>query len=369
LITILCLIFMQKIDLEPQIREPQHGAYLSGKVEIVIDCHDPKKVSRLELRGNEQVLVQMKGWKDKLVYDFGDQILAWRLALHVWDIEGNEFRSEAIITRALHIDVEETTRIILIPVVVKDRKNRHVTKLVEKQFQVFQDGEPCKIRLIERQTVPLNIALLVDGSSSLRKTEEVLKNSVLEFVSQLEAKDKCALISFSYEPELIFGFEAKPEEIESKINSIKPKGATAMFDALLLGEKELRSLPRSRKTIVLFTDGRDSIYEEVEDKRRLFKEVVHHAQIDETAIFAIGLGGNIHHEALQLMAEDTGGRFLFAESAGDLQSRFKEVLDDLKNQYVLHVEPVSQSKGFHRLEVIVKKNRTRVFARKGFYIE
>ncbi|PIE90293.1 MAG: hypothetical protein CR997_06805 [Acidobacteria bacterium] len=368
--TALFLIFLlQDLELKPRILEPQPGAFLSGKVELRLACNQPGQVARMEIQGNGDILLKTDGWKESVIVNFGHQIQAWRLVLCVFDQSGRQYRSEVVPTRALHIDVEQTTRIILIPVMVKDRKNRNIPNLLEEQFRVFQDGQPCRIRLLERRTVPLNLVLTVDASSSLRKNQRQLKQAVLDFLAQLDSGDRAALISFNNEARLVFGFDAARQQIEDSLNVIQPRGATAMFDALLLGIEKLKYMPRSRKTLVLFTDGRDSVYEEVEEKRNMFKQVVQQAQQQEIAIFSIGLGENIHHEALELMSWETGGRFLFAASSRDLQARFKEVLRDLKSQYILHVEPASEEKGFHKLEVKVKKRRARVFARRGFTIE
>ena len=368
LILILALTF-GGIGLEPQISEPQNGSFLSGKVLVKLECDNTELVVKMQLIRNDQIVFEQAGWIHEVPLDFGSDVKSWRLALRVWDEQGTSYLSETVTTRSLRIDYEETARLIQVPAVVKDRKNRNIPNLKQNHFKVRQDGELCDIRLIERQKVPLKIALLVDSSSSLRQEETILKEAVLSFVSQLDEQDRSCLIIFNNDAQLVFDFGASLVEIEEKIESIKPSGATALFDGLLLAENHLKELPRSRKTIVLFTDGRDSIYEEVEAKRRMLKQVVERAQNEELAIFAIGLGDKIHSDALGFLADETGGRFLFAASSGDLTARFAEVLDDLKNQYVLHVDPVNQSSGFHRLEVNVNRRGARVHARRGFVIE
>jgi len=369
LIFLLITLWLQEATLNPRIQAPAMGSYISGEVTLEFSCNYPDKVVRMEVLRNEEVVHTQDGWSDQLLLEFGPDIRSWNLALVVYDAKGESYRSGTITTRALRVDYEETARLILVPTVVKDRQNRYIQDLKPKHFTVKQDGVPCEIRLIERQKVPLMISLLIDTSSSLKQEQDILKEAVFDFVSQIGGQDRCNLVVFSNEPETVFDFGASSSVIEDRIEDVQPKGATAMFDGLLHSMGLLKELPRSRKTIVLFTDGRDSIYEEVADKRRMLRKVIRQAQDSEIAIFTIGLGERIHDDALEFMASETGGRFLWVKTVGNLKRTFAEVLDDLKNQYVLHVDPVSQDPGFHRLEVEVKKWGARVHARRGFRIE
>lgn len=361
------LILSGGMDL--RILEPHDGDFLSGNIRILLQCDQPQRVSSMLLTGNDEILYEGSGWKNELTVDFGERIRGWTLVLTIKDEYGNTFSSPVVRTKALRIDFEETARLILVPVMVKNRRGRNVQNLKLKHFEVRQDGEKCGIRLIQQKKVPLRIVLLVDSSSSLRREIDVLKNAVLEFVGQLEEGDTTALITFNDTARMVYGFHASREEIDRGILNLKPGGGTALFDGILLAEDKLKDLPRLRKTIVLFTDGKDTVYEEVSEKRMMLKKVVERAQKNEITVFTIGTGEHIHRDALGFIATETGGEFVHAQGMGDLKSRFRDVLNDLKNQYVLHMDPVFTTPGNHRVEVIVHKRGVRVFARRGYHID
>ena len=107
-----------------------------------------------------------------------------------------------------------------------------------------------------------------------------------------------------------------------------------------------------------------------EFRKALYAEAVTALLEGEQAVAFSMLRDLIHASiSFKRLAEETGGRFHYADKAGKLSSIFSEIVLDLKHQYILGITPQSKSSGFNRMEVKVKKRGAVVYARKGYTSE
>ena len=351
--------------------DPLPGAYLSGLYEVVLRIDSPAQVQKTELFVDGLPVFVGEGWSARMSHDFGAAVDAHELFAQITTTDGQLIRSETISTRGLTIDYAETTRLILLSAMVKTRSNRPLLGLDKNDFRVFEDGQPLDIENFYRDQLPLDLVFLVDTSSSLRKEDAIaeVKQAALLFLNSLSPDDRVALYEFKTEPRKISHFTTDRKRLVEEIQAFTALGETALYDALNLALGDLGTKRKRRKALVLFTDGRDSVYRSPTTKARLFREAVIRAQNGETTIFAIGLGSKVHRDALTKMAEETGGRFYYADRGNRLRQVFEEMVLDLKTQYNLAVTPRSSTSGFHSIEVTVKKRNALVYARKGYTIE
>lgn len=349
-----------------RIVDPVAGAYVSGEYEVVLEAGPATDFVNTRLFLNDALVRETEGWQPTFTIDFGPEVVANALRAEVETKAGDTLVSEVVRTQALRIDYVETSRAILISAVVKNRRKQHLTDLMRHQFQVFEDGQLLEIQSFHNETLPLDLVMVLDTSSSLREGIEDLKRAAEVFLSQLGPGDLVSLFEIKNEPLKIQNFTSDRKLLRQQIGAMLPLGQTALFDGLKAALDDLPDKRRGRKTIVLFTDGRDSVYEEPRKKAYLLRSIITEAQNKEVTLFTIGQGKRINEAALTRMAEETGGRFLYAEHPGKLTEVFEEIILDLKHQYVLGVLPNSRRSGFHRLEVEVKKRGAKVYARKGY---
>ena len=355
------------VRAQVRVVDPEPGGYVSGEYEIQLAADQPELIQETRFYIDGRLVSSGKGWIAGLLYDFGEAIEAHTIHAEVIEKNGGRQESERVTTRALRVDYEETTRLILLSAVVKTRANKPLTGLDADDFEVLHNGRALPIESFHKEALPLDLVLLLDTSSSLRNEGfPELKQSSIQFLNELTRSDQVLLFEFKNEPHRLLGFTTDRKRLVQQINELKPSGATALFDALLLGLDSLGSRRRGRKAVVLFTDGRDTRYEEPQRKAKLLRRAISQAQNQEVTVFTIGLGDKIHKQALETIAEETGGRYLFADKAIRLPQRFAELVEDLKNQYILGVRPPDSGSGFHALEIKVKKRRAVVYARKGY---
>ena len=352
-----------------EIADPEAGAYVSGEYEVTLKISDPDKVSKTQIWVDGTLVFEAAGWRAQATVDFGEDVARREIAAVAILENGATLRSEAVVTKALRIDYRETARVILLGAVVKTRSNRPITGLTQDQFRVFENGKQLEIETFYKERLPLDLVFLLDTSSSLRDggIDEV-KYAATTFLNGLDPTDRVALYEFKGEPRKLMGFTTDRKRMRDLIAQLKPLGETALFDAALAGLAELKDRRRGRKALVLFTDGRDNIYESRE-KATLLRRAITTAQNNEVTMFTIGLGDKVHKAALERIAEETGGRFHFADRPNRLGAIFGEIILDLKNQYMLGVRSQAVRRGFYKLEVKVRKRGAVVYARKGYSLE
>lgn len=79
------------------------------------------------------------------------------------------------------------------------------------------------------------------------------------------------------------------------------------------------------KYIMLLTDGESTVYSN--------DPSIVYAKENRIKIFTIGLGSNVNEATLQMIAEETGGKYLFATSADDLLALFDELINQTIDLY------------------------------------
>lgn len=269
-------------------------------------------------------------------------------------------------------------RLVRILATVKNTAGELVGTLEKDDFTVLDEGVVQHIAVFERRTEqPLSVALLLDTSLStaieLRYEADSIRKFLRAFFAESHPQDAVALYCFNYEVTRRVGFTRRPEPFEAALRRLKPEGGTSLYDAIYLACKELEER-EGRRVLVVVTDGGDTT------SAKDYHDALKAAHLADAVIYPILVmpirseaGRNIRGEhALIGLAQGTGGR-VFTPSVGvPLDEAFREILRELRTQYLLGFYPrgVPKSKdGFHRLQVRVRRPGLQVSARSGYYEE
>jgi VWFA-related protein len=279
---------------------------------------------------------------------------------------------------------------------------RPVGGLTAADFEVLDDGIPQTIELVLQEQRSVYAILLLDTSGSVAGEKlEQLRGAARAFLEELGKDDRAVLLTFSHEVRVQSPIAALPSEVEAALGAVHVGGATSLYDAIYAALSLVDSTV-GRPVVLVFSDG--------EDRLSLLPaaDVATVARESEASIFGVelrpptavgavlappppeagpparttfqitpsqnrGLLGRPDSPAdrttsfLKKVVVETGGRLWRTADAIELRPAFLQVLEEVKNRYLLQYEPRAVNPtGWHKLEVRLKKAKGSVRSRSGY---
>jgi VWFA-related protein len=251
------------------------------------------------------------------------------------------------------------TNLVLVPVTVCDPKNRPVTGLEKEHFKVFDDKVEQTVTQFAMDDEPLAVGLVFDISGSMGSKLRRARIAAAAFFQTANPEDEFFLVEFNDTPKLVTPLTPDVEEIQNQLTFAQSKGRTALLDAILLAMNEMKHSRKSRKALLIVSDGGDncSRYNEVEVRNRVREA--------DVLIYAIGIfepngaRGSTEEAAgpglLSDLAEQTGGRLFQVDDLREMTDVAAKIGIELRNRYVLGYAPTDQQRDgrYHRIFVKV----------------
>lgn len=297
--------------------------------------------------------------------------------------------------------ISVNTTEILLPVTVRDSAGVLVSNLTRKDFRIFEDGAQQTLSDLSLRNVPVDVALIVDASSSVAANLEDFRRAAEGFASHLATDDRVSLIQFDDRVVMLQDWTASLVQLRRALRRIVPGMFTRFHDAVLLGARDQVSRPDARHAIIVLTDGIDS------GRGISFDAAMRGALQAQTTIYIVSntrierarkqeelsalLSGSdsavrfnkLHIDDLRLglsaldeserrleeLTNATGGRLYKPASFNDLERTYAEVADELRHQYTLYYSPSNSKRDgqFRRVRVETINSQHRVAARIGYY--
>jgi Ca-activated chloride channel family protein len=270
--------------------------------------------------------------------------------------------------------VRISSNLVPLPASVVDAQGRAVADLKAEDFELRVDGEVRPVGDLSRAETPVSIALLFDNSSSQNASREFEQQAGIRFLkSVVRPVDRAAVYSISTNPELSYPLTNDVRALVRTIENFpRPEAAaTALFDTVAAAAEYLRP-QRTRKVIVIISDGTDTVSE------LDFDTTMARVLADDCQVYAVQTGNsesaNLHDLAgahrLREFAAQTGGAVHVPRTHDELREAFKQIAADLSQQYVLSYYPPGDLRdGRFRTFSLQVKTRPglRVRTRKGYY--
>ena len=160
------------------------------------------------------------------------------------------------------VDDDEVVRInaseVLVPATVRDSSGRLVADLTRKDFRIFEDGREQPLSDLSLRQVPLDVALLVDASSSVAESFEDFRRAAEQFAARLDREDRFCLIKFDDRVELLLDWTQSRLQLRRALARLSTGVFTRFNDALLLSAREQFRAGERRRALVVLSDGIDS---------------------------------------------------------------------------------------------------------------
>ena len=270
------------------------------------------------------------------------------------------------------------TALVTIPVSVIDRQGHFVTNLRQQDFQVLEDDKPQEVAYFAATEQPITVALLLDVSSSAEFKIEDIQSAAMTFIKQLKPVDKVMIIAFDKKVRVLNEATSDREQLLKAIRKAKMKDGTSLYDAVDFALNSRLNQVQGRKAIVLFTDGVDST-SHLSD----FRSTIGKAEEFDATIFTVhydtyeparddgktGYGVTREEyatgaEYVKDLAAKTGGRMYEADAtAGNLETAFSNIAEELRWQYNLGYYPPESGKSGDRKQIKVRVNRQDIAVR------
>jgi len=180
----------------------------------------------------------------------------------------------------------------------------------------------------ENSAPPLNVALVLDRSTSMRDEKmDMLKSAAIKVMRNLRSKDIFSVVTFSDRAEVLIpaSYPYDKQRLESRIQMLQPSGATEIFQGLKAAYDEIqRNVGRDRiNHIILMTDGHT-----YGDEAQCI-ELAEQAADQGIGISAMGIGKEWNDVFLDTLASRTGGSSGYISHAEDIQNFLMEKFESL----------------------------------------
>jgi Ca-activated chloride channel family protein len=259
---------------------------------------------------------------------------------------------------------------------VTDKHGKRVTDLKQNDFRIVDDSKPAvEIRSFRAEAnLPLQVALLIDASNSVRDRFKFEQESAIEFLNQTVRRsyDQAMVVGFDATPEVTQDFTDDTQKLGHGVRELRPGGGTALYDALYYACRDkLLKKPQAgptRRAVILLSDGEDNLSHVTRE------EAIEMAQRADVIVYTISTNVTGSHgpgdKVLERIADATGGRAFFPFQIRDVANAFAEIQDELRSQYAVSYKPADfKADGhFRTIEIVANDRKTfRVRARRGYF--
>jgi VWFA-related protein len=269
---------------------------------------------------------------------------------------------------------------VSVSAVVRKHNGQWVSGLQQNEFEVLDNGAPRAIQAFDSTTRGVNVALLVDFSGSMdiaAKLTPVRQTAQMLIDWMTPANDTMGLFAFDTKLHELQPMEPVPGAVMSKLDTLRPYGATSIYDAIAETSKQLTT-QGPRRAIVALTDGGDNA-------SKLSPEVVSGiaSSIDVPVYIVVVVSpldksGNtvldapaldaVMHGRLADLAHWTGGEIFAALGPAQASTTARQIISELRQEYWLAFEP-GAAPGWHTLEVRTRHKDLVVRARSGYMVQ
>jgi len=361
---------------------PPGGTPAFGEVELAVRVKSPVPLKWVDyyVDGQRAGRVESPPWK--LRFDVGQSNVGHQVRAVAEDVLGG--KGEALVrTGSIASDMAFDVRLQQLFVSVTNA-GQAVHGLGQADFEIVNDeGDRESITTFGGGDLPISAVLLLDSSPTMRG--EPLKAAlagVRAFTARTRPDDETMVAIFADRLLSATMFTRDDAALERALGQVEAAGGTALNDHLYYALNRLQ--PRlGRRVIVLLSDGLDISsfldMEQVQERARRSQAMIYWLRLEDPASSGKGppqyasiwrdyTGNARQYQLLEEMVTESGGRILKIRQVGEIDDAFRQVIDELRQQYVIGFQPRdARGRGNWRpLRVRVRGDEFAVRTRAGF---
>ena len=254
--------------------------------------------------------------------------------------------------------IQVNVPLVTLDVMALTKEGQFIPGLKEGNFKVFENGVEQKIATFSQSQAPITAVLLVEFAATNYSFMYDALNASYYFANSLKPNDWVAVVSYDMKPYILVDFTQDKRAIFGALNQLRIPGfsETNLFDALYDTLDRLERIP-GRKAIVLVSTGRDTF-----SKLTLDQILAKVKATKDVTIFPVSIGFmwreyiESHYgmnpdvsaammdylqadNQMRTFAELTGGKAYFQRFEGEMPDIYREIGNDLRNQYTITYHP------------------------------
>ena len=242
-----------------------------------------------------------------------------------------------------------TVDLVSLNVTLTNGHNQPVGGLTAGDFAIFEDGVQQDLSFFSSARLPMDVAILLDTSSSMSPVLSVAQDAAIGLVESAQHADRVSVTEFNDRANILHSLSSDMDGAIRAIRGTSPRGSTALYNGLYMAMTEMvRSRRKTqdvrKQAVVVLSDGQDTSslvqYEDV-------MELANQSGIVLYTILLLSpfdarqlndLKTSKFSQSLFVMrsfAEATGGVTFLTSNVRDLQGIYSKIATELAQQYTL----------------------------------
>jgi VWFA-related protein len=270
-----------------------------------------------------------------------------------------------------------TVDLVSVAAVVRDKRGHFARNLTKSDFVVQEAGATRDVVDFHADdNAPVRVALLFDVSGSMRMSARIdeARQAARHLLGALRLSegDEAAVFSFDMNLQSLQPFTADAGAIEQALARVQPYGQTSLYDAIAQTSRRVadtRVGDQHRRAVVVFTDGMDT-------SSLMTPEAVSAVASEiDVPVYVMTVVSEVDRDReksgdaeapLQSLARWTGGALFVTSAPAHESIAARQIVDELRHQYVLAFAASQTMAGWRPLTVKVKDRDVTVRARSGY---
>jgi len=250
------------------------------------------------------------------------------------------------------------SELVVLHVMVKDRKGSYVGGLTADAFQVLEEDRPQRIAFFTPEDAPVTVGLIIDSSGSMGPVRDRVITASAAFIQSSNPKDEAFAVVFNDD---IRSVPEPPAHFVSDANALRtllagafvPAGRTRLYDAIADGLSYVSTGTRDRRVLVVLSDGGDNA------SQSTHADALMMTQASNVVVYTVALVDPLAEEAnpkrLKQLADASGGAAFSPRDIGDVDKAFQQIARDIRSSYTIGYEPANTRlrPGLRRIRVDV----------------
>jgi Ca-activated chloride channel family protein len=236
----------------------------------------------------------------------------------------------------------ERTDLVVLHVLVTDRRGGYVTGLGADAFTVLEDGRRQAVAFFGAEDAPVTVGLLIDSSGSMQPVRERVIAAATAFAEASNPEDELFALTFNDDVRPVLPadapFTGDAATLRAALTAgFDTVGRTALHDAIAAGLGYLTRGRHQGKVLVIVSDGGDNA------SAASFDDVVRAAQASNTVIYTLAVIDPVDRSArpkrLARLAEASGGEAFEPRSIAQADEMLRRIARDIRHTYTIGYVP------------------------------